>query len=150
MQNIQALHSQCFHSFWRSKDGFRSTKIVFPCLRDAQTTINLVRLNQIDLQENSIRHQVDTFQMCPDGVSTCNSVPHRNSIVLIVQNAHKHNISFAHHVFSMFCLLRLPCLPNEHQTSQDASTCSEQFERPEIRLPPASPALPAPITSNNN
>ena len=84
-QNAQALHSQCFHNFWRSKDGFRSAKIMFPCLRHAQTTINLVRLNQIHFQESSIRHQVDTFQMCPDGVSGCNSVPLIKNIALVKQ-----------------------------------------------------------------
>jgi len=84
-QNAQALHSQCFHSFWRSKDGFRSTKIVFACLRNAQNSINPLRFNQIDLQESLLEHQLNTFQMCPDGVSSCNSVPHIKSIALVVQ-----------------------------------------------------------------
>ena len=28
----------------------------------------------------------------------------------------------------VFCLPRLPCLPKEHQTSQDASMCSDKFK----------------------
>ena len=42
-------------------------------------------------------------------------------------NAHEHHISYFQHVFSVFCLPRLPCPSKEHQTSQDASMCSEQF-----------------------
>ena len=47
VQNTQALHSHCFHSFWRPKHGFRATKITFPCFRDAQKTINLIRFNKV-------------------------------------------------------------------------------------------------------
>ena len=66
---------------WASKISFRSTKRVFPYVRNAQSNINLVRLNKIGLQETSIRHQVNTFQMCPNGISSCNGA------LLVKQNA---------------------------------------------------------------
>ena len=103
VQNTQALYSQCFHLFWRPKHSFRSTKIMFPCLRDAQKTINLVRLNQVDMQESSIRHQVNTFRMCPDGVSCCNGVPLIKIIVLVQGfqkcKTHRH---YTHNAFIAF------------------------------------------------
>ena len=43
------------------------------------------KFDLIDLQEGLLEHQLNTFQMCPDGVSTCNSIPHIQSIALVVQ-----------------------------------------------------------------